>query len=99
MILRRSATPALTALTGLKKELVLLAMTLARVVLPLPGGPQRIIEGSRPPSIAFLSTRPSPTRCFWPTNSFSVDGLIRVASGAPALDADSFPPEADWSNI
>ena len=45
--LRRSATPAETAETGTKSASVLPAMMRASVVLPVPGGPQRIIEGRR----------------------------------------------------
>ena len=77
-----SATPALVALTELKWESVMLAMMYARVVLPLPGGPQRIMEGSWSASIALLRVRPSPTRCSWPTNSLKLTGRMRAASGA-----------------
>ncbi len=42
---RRSATPEETADTGTNAALVLDAMIRASVVFPVPGGPQRIIEG------------------------------------------------------
>ena len=59
----------------------------ASVVLPVPGAPQRISEGSGPPpSTSLRTSRPSPTRCPWPTNSSSVRGRIRSASGASAFD-------------
>src|SRR3989442_11750919 len=79
---RRSATPEATADTGSKCELVIAAMMRARVVLPVPGGPQKISEGSRSSSMARRSNRPSPTRCSWPTNCSSLDGRILAASGA-----------------
>ena len=41
------------------------------MVLPEPGGPQRIIECSSPLSIAARRTRPGPSRCSWPTISSS----------------------------
>ena len=38
------------------------------MVLPVPGPPQRINDGSGPPpSTSFRTSRPSPTRCPWPT--------------------------------
>ena len=42
----------------------LLAMICARVVLPTPGGPQRINEEMRPASIIFRKIAPGPTKCF-----------------------------------
>ena len=47
-ILRRSATPENTAESGSKCSEVCSASRRASVVLPQPGGPQRIIEESRP---------------------------------------------------
>ncbi len=58
---RSSATPASTALSVSKWDLVLPAMIWARVVLPLPGGPQRRIEeNSRSDSIARRRSLPGP---------------------------------------
>ena len=56
-------------------------MRRATVVLPLPGGPQKIIE----PSVGDWSRRVSapsgPVRCSWPETSASVLGRRRSASG------------------
>ena len=41
----------------------------ARVVLPLPGGPKKIIDGTRSEAIARRRALPSPTTPAWPTNS------------------------------
>ena len=59
-IWRRSATPAATALTGSKLAWVRAASSIARVVLPLPGGPQRMRDGSWFASAASRSTLPGP---------------------------------------
>ena len=82
---RRSATPAPTALTASKAELVMVATMRARVVLPLPGGPQRTSEGRASSSRARRSTEPGPTACSCPTNSSRLRGRIRVDSGAAAV--------------
>ena len=58
------------------------AISRASVVLPVPGGPQRIIECSRPDSKATRSGLPGPSRCCWPITSSSVFGRSRSASGA-----------------
>src|SRR3989339_2190588 len=59
------------------------AMTRARVVLPLPGGPQKIMEeNSRPALRDRHNRRPAPTRCLWPTNSARVRARILAARGA-----------------
>jgi len=55
---------------------------MARVVLPDPGGPQRIMEGRRSVTMAWRRTFPCPRRCSCPTNSSRVQGLIRSARGA-----------------
>ena len=60
------------------------AISRASVVLPTPGGPQRIIECSRPDSKATRSGLPGPSRCCWPITSSSVFGRSRSASGAAA---------------
>src|SRR5579872_686505 len=89
--LRRSATPALTALIATKLEAVRLAMTLASVVLPEPGGPQKIIEPTWSCSIDRRRILPGPRMCSWPTNSSKVRGRIRAASGSLGRNATSFP--------
>ena len=50
--------PASTALNGTKCACVISAMTRASVVLPVPGGPQRMIDCSRSRSIASRSGLP-----------------------------------------
>ncbi len=57
-------------------------MIRARVVFPLPGGPEKITEGKRSASIARRKSFPGPRICSWPTNSSRERGRIRVASGA-----------------
>ena len=59
----------------------------ASVVLPVPGGPQRISEWSRPSSSARRSTLPGPMRCSWPTTRPACAGRIRSASGGGRQDA------------
>ncbi len=60
-------------------------MSRARVVLPVPGGPQKIIEWRWSDSIARCSGLPVPTICCWPLNSARERGRIRSASGRPAI--------------
>ena len=48
-------------------------------------------DGTRSSSIASRSARPGPITCSWPTNSSSVGGRSRCASGA---DASSRRPAA-----
>ncbi len=81
---RTSARPACTADSSSKAASACSAVMRASVVLPVPGGPNRIIECGRPDSIAVRSAEPSPSRCCWPTNSSSVRGRIRAASGPSA---------------
>ena len=66
----------------MKWELVALAMMRARVVLPEPGGPQKMREVSWSVSISRRSSFPSPRRCSCPMNSSTVRGRIRSARGA-----------------
>ena len=89
MAARTSAVPELTAESCTRRAPVSAAMMRASVVLPLPGGPKKIIEKSSPPLIAARSTVPSPTMCAWPTNSFRPRGRMRAASGAPAATCSS----------
>ena len=46
MIFLSSATPDATAEIATKREFVRVAPIAARVVLPVPGGPHKIIDGS-----------------------------------------------------
>jgi len=62
----------------------------ASVVLPLPGGPQSTMLGSRP--AAARSRRVVTTRS-WPTSSSNVVGLKRDARGASGAR-----PGSSWGN-
>src|SRR5450759_4302258 len=90
---RMSATPDVTAETSAKNALVVLAMTFARLVLPLPAGPYRISEESSSRSMALRSAVPGPTASSWPTNASRVRGRRRAARGAPLVSASSAPAE------
>src|SRR5579872_754942 len=79
---RRSATPAETALRATYFAPISFAMMPARIFLPLPGGPQRIMEGSWSRSMLRRSTVPLPTMWSWPTSSSNERGRIRAASGS-----------------
>ena len=82
---RKSFTPESTALIAAKRRPARSARRRASVVLPEPGGPQKMHEGSFAP---LASTGPSgplgPSRCAWPANSSRLRGRIRSASGASA---------------
>jgi acyl carrier protein len=77
-----SFTPPSTADMAMNWASKASAISRASVVLPVPGGPQRIIECSRPDSKATRSGLPGPSRCGWPITSSSVFGRSRSASGA-----------------
>ena len=57
---RTSARPAFTAEASSKAAREFTASSRASVVLPVPGGPYRIIECGRPSSIAVRSAEPRP---------------------------------------
>ncbi len=79
---RTSFTPEPTAEIAVNRDRDSRASRRASVVLPVPGPPQRINEGRGPPSTVSLRTsRPSPMRCPWPTNSPMSLGRIRSANG------------------
>ena len=59
---RMSLTPDSTADRAMNSALKAPAINLASVVLPTPGGPQRIIECARPAAKATASGLPSPSR-------------------------------------
>ena len=90
MSLRISLMLLVTAEKVTKWALVCWAMISARVVLPTPGGPQKINEESWSFSISSRRTRWGPIRCCWPTNSARVLGRTRLASGVA--------PELLWAN-
>ena len=79
---RTSFTVAVTAESCSNALAVVRAMSWAMVVLPVPGGPQRITDDSRSAWISARSGRPGPSRCSWPTTSSSDVGRRRAASGA-----------------
>src|SRR3989304_2515167 len=80
-----SLMPAVTAEKGTNAARMRSAIRYASVVLPDPGGPQSIIDGTSPRSSARARTLPSPNRCVCPTNSWRVLGRIRSARGARSL--------------
>ena len=81
-ISRISLTPERIAEKKMKWDLVSRAMTWARVVLPQPGGPQKIKDERLSVSIMRRRMRPSPSRCSCPVNSATLRGRMRSARGA-----------------
>ena len=79
--LRASATPEFTAESWISSAPTASASRCARVVLPVPAGPQRMIEGRFPRDRIRVSALPSPTRWPCPANSSKERGRIRAASG------------------
>ena len=61
MTVRTSRTPADTALSSIKRRLVIVAAMRARVVLPVPGGPHNTTDQTSSRSSAARSGAPSPT--------------------------------------
>ena len=59
--------PLVTAEKSMKSALVRWAMIRASVVLPTPGGPQKIMEETRSLSMSRRSTLPGPSRWVCPT--------------------------------
>ena len=76
-----SLMPASTALNATNSAFVRSAISRASVVLPVPGGPHRMIDCSRSRSIISRSGRPGATSSSWPTISSSVRGRMRSARG------------------
>ena len=74
--------PLVTAEKVMNSARVWRAMTRAIVVLPTPGGPQKIMDGSWSASIMRRSTLPGPMRWVCPDTSSRVFGRMRAASGA-----------------
>src|SRR5918996_1787307 len=95
---RTSARPALTADASSKAARAFTASRRASVVLPVPGGPYRIIECGRPSSIAVRRAEPRPSRWSCPTNSPSDAGRMRAASGRSAAGTAVCPLAAGSSN-
>src|SRR5574344_341065 len=84
-----SFTPALTAERVKKSLSRVFEIIWARVVLPTPGGPQRMNEERLPESIMLRRIHPGPTRCSWPTYSSRFLGLIRSGRGGNIFFIDS----------
>ena len=78
--------PLFTAEKSMKEALVCRAMTRARVVLPTPGGPQKIMEQILSEEISRRRTLPGPSRCCCPAISSSDEGRILAARGWPNMD-------------
>ena len=79
---RTSFTPAETADRGSNALLVAPATRRATVVLPVPGGPQRITDESRSDWMSTRSGRPGPSSCSWPTTSSRFGAAAAAARGA-----------------
>src|SRR6266571_9168799 len=67
----------------------------ARVVFPLPAGPHRMIEGSRPASASTVSGLPGPIRWRCPATSSKERGRIRAASGVSAMSVPTLGEAVD----
>ena len=65
------------------------AKILANVVLPTPGGPQKIMEGSEPARMANRSGPSSPTTFSWTMYSSKVFGRRRAAKGILVSKVDA----------
>lgn len=63
-----------------------MAIILASVVFPVPGGPHKSIEKTWSSSIARRRIFPGPSRAFWPTKPSRPRGLIRSARGLSGED-------------
>ena len=83
--LRRSATPEKIAESCSKLRFVSFASSRAIVVLPEPGGPQKMRLGTRPLFSMRVSVPSGPTMWSWPATSSRVFGRRRSASGRGAL--------------
>ena len=85
-IFLRSATPDATALIALKWLFVTLATSVASVVLPVPGGPHSMMDGTRSASMLSRRTRPGPMISSWPTNSSNDLGRIPRRQGRMSVE-------------
>src|SRR3569832_582437 len=84
---RTSFTPACTAEMLKNCACTRRAMSRACVVLPVPGGPHRIIERMRPCSIASRSGLPGPRRWVWQAYTSRSRGRKRSTSGWPRVSS------------
>ena len=78
-----SLTPDETADSCIKSKSINFDIISASVVLPTPGGPQRIIETIDLLSSINLIGLPLPIKCSCPKNPSRVSGLSLSASGLP----------------
>src|ERR1700739_2388489 len=93
-----SFMPESTALKETKSDLVSRAIKRARVVLPQPGGSQKSMEPILSDSICMRSGLPGPRSFSWPTNSSSVRGRMRSASGCSAEGVSGSTGEGSGGN-
>ena len=93
-------TVEVTPESRMNSESVIRAITSVRLVFPVPGGPERMIELNRSASIARRSSLPGSSRCRCPTYSSSERGRSRAASGIPEpfSASVSVPPVKDAGN-
>lgn len=78
---RISETLDSTPLNLSKRLWVRSAITCARLVLPVPGGPKKISDWMRSASMARLNSFPGARMWLWPTYSLSERGRILAARG------------------
>ena len=99
MTARTSFTPAVIAESSTNLRPGARAITCARVVLPVPGGPYKITEdGPAGPAFSPANTRrgaPGVSRCSWPRTSSIVRGRIRTANGARDAERAEYARDAE----
>src|SRR5450759_1600628 len=88
-------TPSVTALKGTNSPCTCWATNRARVVLPVPGGPQKRMDPVSPRSMATRNGFPGARRCCCPATSSSVRGRMRAANGAGPAAARMRPRTLD----
>src|SRR3989344_964185 len=99
MTLRTSASDDVTAEWDSKWESVSEARRYARVVLPTPGGPQKIIDGRKSDSVSFRIMPFFPTRCSCPMTSSSFCGRSMSASGRCSFIFLYFTPPVNVKRV
>ena len=87
-----SATPENTAEMPTKRRPTASASSRAMLVLPVPGGPQRMRLDSVPAATMRPMAPSGPVRCDWPTTSDSARGRRRSASGGFGAGAGAASP-------
>ena len=86
-----SFTPASTADIAMNSRSKAYAESLARVVLPTPGGPHKIIEWGFPDAKAKLSGLPSANKWVWPMTSLIILGRSSSANGGGGVLSKRLP--------